>query len=108
MTRIGLEQRGAKRFTLFCTFIQPVRYEYRGRRDVYTGAARIREGGGSGAHVDTGDGNNLGLLYAGQGKMAEAEEMYVQALRRYEKVKGADHSRTQLIARNLNKLRAKG
>ena len=52
--------------------------------------------------------NNLGCLYADQGKMAEAEEMYVRALRRYEKVKGADHSRTQLIARNLNKLRAKG
>src|SRR2546423_354679 len=61
MTRIGLEQRGAKRFTLFCTFIQPVRYEYRGRRDVYTGAARIREGGGSGAHVDTGDGKQSRL-----------------------------------------------
>ena len=29
--------------------------------------------------------NNLGLLYADQGKVAEAEEMYVRALRGYEK-----------------------
>jgi tetratricopeptide (TPR) repeat protein len=29
--------------------------------------------------------NNLGLLYAGQGKLAEAEQMYVQALVGYEK-----------------------
>jgi hypothetical protein len=51
--------------------------------------------------------NNLGLLYAHQGKMAEAEAeaMYVRALQGYEKALGADHSRTQVIARNLDALR---
>ena len=29
--------------------------------------------------------NNLGLLYANQGKMAEAEKMYMRALRENEK-----------------------
>jgi Tfp pilus assembly protein PilF len=28
--------------------------------------------------------NNLGLLYADQGKMAEAEQMYIRALQGYE------------------------
>ena len=29
--------------------------------------------------------NNLGVLYANQGKMAEAEAMYIRALKGYEK-----------------------
>jgi len=49
--------------------------------------------------------NNLGTLYADQGKMAEAEAMYLRALQGYENVMGADHPRTRVIARNLNALR---
>jgi tetratricopeptide (TPR) repeat protein len=49
--------------------------------------------------------NNLGLLYADQGKMTEAEAMYVRALQGYENAVGADHPRTRVIARNLNALR---
>ena len=36
-----------------------------------------------------------------QGKVVEAEEMYVRALRGYKKAFGTDHPRTQIIARNL-------
>jgi Tfp pilus assembly protein PilF len=50
--------------------------------------------------------NNLGLLYADQGKMAEAEAMYLRALQGYENAVGADHPRTRVIARNLSALRA--
>ena len=38
--------------------------------------------------------NNLGALYAEQGKLEEAEEMYVRALRGYEEAWGAKHSST--------------
>jgi len=38
--------------------------------------------------------SNLGLLYAGQGRMAQAEQMYVRALRGYEKALGPDHAWT--------------
>ena len=48
--------------------------------------------------------SNLGVLYAKQGKMAEAEVMYLRALQGYENAMGADHPRTQVIARNLNAL----
>jgi tetratricopeptide (TPR) repeat protein len=50
--------------------------------------------------------NNLGNLYADQGKMAEAEAMYMRALRGYEKSMGINHPRTKLIARNLDLLNA--
>jgi tetratricopeptide (TPR) repeat protein len=50
--------------------------------------------------------NNLGLLYADQGRMAEAEEMYERALRGYEKALGKDHPRMQTIAHNLQGLYA--
>ena len=50
--------------------------------------------------------NNLGILYADQGKMAEAEEMYIRALRGYKKAIGKDHLRTQIISHNLEKLQA--
>src|SRR2546421_2814509 len=48
--------------------------------------------------------NNLGNLYADQGKMAEAEAMFLRALQGYENAVGADHPRTRVIARNLNEL----
>jgi hypothetical protein len=51
--------------------------------------------------------NNLGNLYAKQGKMAEAEEMCERALRGYEKAVGMNHPRTRRIARDLNALRIK-
>jgi tetratricopeptide (TPR) repeat protein len=38
--------------------------------------------------------NNLGILYWDQGKLAEAEQMYVRALTRYEKALGPDHPST--------------
>ena len=38
--------------------------------------------------------NNLGLLYADQGKMAKVEEIYLQTLREYEKAVGKDYSKT--------------
>lgn len=37
--------------------------------------------------------NNLGLLYASQGKLNEAEQMYTRALARYEKVFRPGHRR---------------
>jgi Tfp pilus assembly protein PilF len=44
---------------------------------------------GSRAHVDTpGTVNNLGLLYANQGKLDEAEKMYQRALQGKEKASG--------------------
>jgi Tfp pilus assembly protein PilF len=49
--------------------------------------------------------NNLGLVYRKQGKMADAEAMYLRALQGYESSMGADHPRTRVIARNLNALR---
>jgi hypothetical protein len=48
--------------------------------------------------------NNLGTLYADQGKMVEAEEVLLRALREYEKAFGTDHRRTEAITRNLRKL----
>jgi hypothetical protein len=49
--------------------------------------------------------NNLGLLYANQGKMAEAEEMYVRALRGYEKAWGPEHTSTLDTVNNRPVLR---
>ena len=36
--------------------------------------------------------NNLNLLYANQGKIVEAEEMYMRTVRGYEKAWGAEHT----------------
>jgi hypothetical protein len=47
-----------------------------------------------------------GLLYADQGKMAEAEAMYVQALQGKEKVWGAEHTSTLCTVNNLGLLYA--
>ena len=49
---------------------------------------------------------NLGLLYADQGKMAEAEEMYERALEGYEKAWSRDHPLTLRTLNNLKLLNA--
>ncbi|KAK4908241.1 hypothetical protein LTR49_022841 [Elasticomyces elasticus] len=48
--------------------------------------------------------NNLGLLYADQGKMEEAEEMYVRALRGKEEAWGPKHTSTLSTVNNLGLL----
>ena len=48
--------------------------------------------------------NNLGNLYADQGKMAEAEKMHLRALTGYKKLKGLSHPTTKLIGRNLSSI----
>jgi hypothetical protein len=44
--------------------------------------------------------NNLGLLYANQGKLAEAEKMYIRALQRCEEALGPDHTSTLSTVNN--------
>jgi tetratricopeptide (TPR) repeat protein len=44
--------------------------------------------------------NNLGNLYANQGKLGEAEAMFLQALQGYKESLGADQIRTYLPALN--------
>jgi Tetratricopeptide repeat len=48
--------------------------------------------------------SRFGGLYANQGKMAEAEVMYLQALQGYEKVWGAEHTSTLDTVNNLGLL----
>jgi tetratricopeptide (TPR) repeat protein len=48
--------------------------------------------------------NSLGNLYIKQGKLAEAEEMYLRALKGYEKALGPEHTSTLLIVNNLGGL----
>ena len=50
--------------------------------------------------------NNLGSLYADQGKMNEAEEMYLRALTGKEKAWGPDHTSTLDTVNNLGSLYA--
>jgi tetratricopeptide (TPR) repeat protein len=50
--------------------------------------------------------NNLGNLYADQGKMAEAEAMYLRALQGKEKAWGAEHTSTLKTVNNLGLLYA--
>jgi tetratricopeptide (TPR) repeat protein len=50
--------------------------------------------------------NNLGNLYKNQGKMVEAEEMYMRALEGYEKAWGAEHTSTLTMVNNLGNLYA--
>ncbi|PVH67512.1 HET-domain-containing protein [Cadophora sp. DSE1049] len=45
--------------------------------------------------------NNLGLLYADQGKLAEAEQMYQRALQGKEKAWGSEHTSTLDTVHNL-------
>ena len=74
--------------------------------EMYVLALRGYEKAWGPEHTSTPDTvNNLGNLYADQGKVAEAEEMYVRALRGYGKAVGTDHyQRTCTIARNLYNL----
>jgi tetratricopeptide (TPR) repeat protein len=48
----------------------------------------------------------LGNLYTDQGKMAEAEEMYMRALKGYEKARGPEHTSTLDTVNNLGLLYA--
>jgi tetratricopeptide (TPR) repeat protein len=48
--------------------------------------------------------NNLGLLYADQGRFADAERMYNRALGGYEKALGPDHSSTLNTVYNIGLL----
>jgi tetratricopeptide (TPR) repeat protein len=48
--------------------------------------------------------NNLGLLYVDQGKLDEAEKMYMRALKGYEKALGAEHISTLRTVNNLGVL----
>ena len=53
---------------------------------------------------DLGAFHNLGVLYSDQGKLAEAEEMYVRALKGKEKAWGPDHMSTLDTVNNLGVL----
>jgi tetratricopeptide (TPR) repeat protein len=46
----------------------------------------------------------IGLVYADQGKLTEAEEMYERALTGYEKALGLDHTSTLQTVNNLGNL----
>ncbi|KAH8193566.1 hypothetical protein TruAng_012266 [Truncatella angustata] len=60
--------------------------------DMYLRALRGYENAWGPDHTSTlNEVNNLGNLYADQGKMQEAEEMYLRALRGYEKAVGPQH-----------------
>jgi tetratricopeptide (TPR) repeat protein len=48
--------------------------------------------------------NNLGSLYSNQGKLAEAEAIYLRALEGYEKVLGLDHILILDTVNNLSNL----
>jgi tetratricopeptide (TPR) repeat protein len=51
--------------------------------------------------------NNLGTLYADQGRLQDAEVMYQRALAGYEKAWGPDHILTLDTVNNLGSLYAK-
>jgi hypothetical protein len=48
--------------------------------------------------------NDLGVLYAKQGNLREAEIMYVRALARFHKVLGANHEKTLKVSVELQEL----
>src|SRR5207249_2038093 len=48
--------------------------------------------------------HNLGMLYAGQGKLADAEVMYSRALQGYEEALGPKHTSTLVTVNNLGNL----
>jgi tetratricopeptide (TPR) repeat protein len=50
--------------------------------------------------------HNLGKLYVNQGKLAEAEKMYIRALQGKEEALGPDHTSTLDTVNNLGKLYA--
>jgi hypothetical protein len=49
---------------------------------------------------------SLGYLYADQGKLGEAEKMYMQALQGYEEALGSNHTSTLSTVGNLGNLYA--
>src|SRR5204862_526740 len=49
--------------------------------------------------------NNLGLLYADQGRLTEAEPMYQRALSGFQTALGPSHWKCQLVLRNMDSLR---
>ncbi|KAI0810082.1 hypothetical protein GGR55DRAFT_689254 [Xylaria sp. FL0064] len=57
-----------------------------------------------GDHVTESAFHSLGLLYADQGKMQEAENMYLRALQGYERAWGPDHTSTLDTVNNLGNL----
>ena len=50
--------------------------------------------------------HGLGMLYADQGKLGEAEKMYQRALEGYEKALGPEHTSTLITVNNLGLLYA--
>ena len=48
--------------------------------------------------------NNLGILYADQGKLAEAEAMYIRALQGKEEALGPKHTSTILTGKKKGDL----
>jgi tetratricopeptide (TPR) repeat protein len=48
--------------------------------------------------------NHLGVLFACQGKLVEAEKMYMRALQGYEKTLGAEHTSTLIAVNNLGNI----
>ena len=49
--------------------------------------------------------NNLGLLYADQGRLTEAESMYQRALSGFQTALGPSHWKSKLVMRNIDSLR---
>jgi tetratricopeptide (TPR) repeat protein len=74
---------------------------------MYERALRGKEKAWGPDHTSTLDTvNNLGILYANQGKLAEAEQMYERALRGFEKAWGAKHTATLDTVNSLGVLYA--
>jgi tetratricopeptide (TPR) repeat protein len=48
--------------------------------------------------------NNLGLFYANQGRLEDAEKVYQRALEGYQKTLGSDHTLTLATVENLGLL----
>lgn len=68
-------------------------------------ALRAKEKAWGPEHVTTLDTvNDLGKLHAEQGKVVEAEEMYVRALSGFEKTLGTRHDRTLKVSVDLQEL----
>jgi tetratricopeptide (TPR) repeat protein len=73
---------------------------------MYVRALRGYEKAWGAEHTSTLDTvNNLGILYASQGKLAEAEAMYVRALRGFEKLSWVSPARVENVKQSLSSLR---
>ena len=78
---------------------------YNSAKKIYERALQGYEKALGAEHTSTLDTvNNLGLLYADQGKLDEAEKMYQRALQGYEKALGAEHTSTLNTVNNLGLL----